>query len=370
MCFASIPDFSDSAYWMYRHLMASRAGLHFTWLVHDETHADQVSEDFRSSPHANNHRLEVLPWHSVAAYRAYLRSSVVFHTHGVFNFVASRPDRTVVSLWHGMPMKVICAFEDSGRFANDVGGDIHVASSRLYRSVIAAAFLADPKSVLVSGLPRADVLKGHLPPVLDRTTIAETVGLDPDRPIVVWLPTHRDDSADGRVHSFLDQIDDDVLHALVQTCERAGVQVVVKLHPLDGLNDGYDGPLASNAAVHFLTSEAWTRSGAQLYDLLAAADGMITDLSSAAIDFLHTRRPIGIVGYDESTYERDMIVPMGPLTASEAIFHLRDAETIAQFVGSLETCTPIELPDNDVAHWVIEDGDICSSETIAAAVGL
>jgi CDP-glycerol glycerophosphotransferase (TagB/SpsB family) len=66
-----------------------------------------------------------------------------------------------------------------------------------------------------------------------------------------------------------------------------GIEVVIKPHPLavQSIPDGY-------RSLTILTQDALDQSTVSLYEYLAAADGLITDVSSVWIDFLLRDRPM------------------------------------------------------------------------------
>lgn len=364
VCFASAPDFSDSAAAMYRHLMRTRSGLHFVWLVRDPRVGERIVEHFANSGDGSRHTLSVRRWRRPLSYLEYLRCGTVFHTHGVYSFSRRVPLRTVVSLWHGMPLKVIGALEDSGRWRNDVHGDLHVASSRLFRVVIAAAFRTNVESVAITGLPRTDVLKGHVPGPT-RPDVASALGFDPERPWMLWLPTHRLDAPGSNDGSFVDDLDDRLVLDLLDACEARECQVIVKPHPLDPLSSGSVPELLRHRGCTVLGSDAWHRAGVDLYDALNVSDGLLTDVSSVLVDYLHARRPIGMVGFDAQDYGRDTVVPIDHLRECGSIWSLSDASAVAQFVDRVAARHQMDLPPSDVASWLNEDSDVFSCEALA-----
>lgn len=368
VCFASIPDFSESAYALYRHLLETRSDLDFVWLLHDVDAEGRIREHFEMNAGERGHSLQIVDWKRPQAYIAYLRSSVVFHTHGVFNFSRPQRDRTVVSLWHGMPIKVIGALERGGPWRHDVGGDLHIATSRLFRYVIAAAFDAPVDRVLLTGLPRADVLKGIADPEHDKVAICTALGVDSDEHVIVWLPTHRTDGA--HTGSFVDDVDHSLLAELLDSCSRSGCRVVVKPHPYDRFQAGSLGELSEHPALLVVEAEAWSSCGVQLYDLLSASCGLITDISSVLVDYLHTGRPMAMFAFDEDAYGRETVLPLAPLVGSPSLATLDGKTNIATFVAAVTTDTPVRRSPSDVAAWLVEDGDIHASEAIACAVGL
>src|SRR5690606_31479328 len=143
------PDGIGNAYHLFRHAVTTRRDLHHVWLVVDEAAGRRLQEDFAAfGGLARGHRLDVVARHGLAGYLAYLRCRHVFHTHGVYRWVASALRRDCVSLWHGLPIKAIGALNTITPNPHPTYGTLHVATSDFFRYVIATAFRATPDEVL------------------------------------------------------------------------------------------------------------------------------------------------------------------------------------------------------------------------------
>ncbi len=367
--YASMPDYADSAHAVYRHLLATRRDLEHVWLVRDLALADRIRREFAGYAD-RGHRLLIRAW-SPRSYLSFIRSRWVFHTHGVFGFSEPARGRTTVCLWHGMPVKAIRRLHDGDFEMFPVFGTLHVATSSFFRYIIAGVFDVHPASVLVSGLPRVDVLKGKAEPGHDREAIARQLGLDADRPWVLWMPTHRSEpnpSRAGASRSFLEAVDPPLVDALDDAATEVGAQVIVKLHPFDLLNDGE--VQIDQASIRLLTSAQWESTGIQLYDLVAASDALITDISSVFIDYLHTGNPIGIMGFDGERYTRDTLFDHGLLLRCGAARALKTPGDARAFMAGLRVRGGETSGTTDLSVVFNEDQDIASAESIAEAAGL
>lgn len=368
VCFASLPDFSDSAFAVYRHVATTRDGLDLVWLVKDARTADRIRQHFSSLSPGTGNGLEIRRWNSVRGFLSFLRSRVVFHTHGAFNFTRPSPARTVVSLWHGMPLKAIGALDATGSWRGGVWGDVHVATSRLFRTVQSAAFEVSPSSVVVTGLPRCDVLKGRVPADHDAAQVRAALGLPEHGRIVLWMPTHRATSVRAvGSSSSLDGVDPALLELLLDACADERCHLIAKLHPYDTADQRTAAALAEHPAARLLSADQWASTGIQLYDLVAAADGLVTDLSSVLVDFLHTGRPIALLGSD---LDRDLTIPRASLAGSVAVSELDSAGSVRTFVEAVAQGQRCFVPPGDVAWLLNEDSSICSSERLCRLAGI
>lgn len=370
--YASTPDYADSAHSMYRHLLETRRGLEHVWLLRNMGLADRIRQEFVGSE-ARGHSLVIRPW-TPRSYLTFLRARYVIHTHGLYGFSRPMRGRTSVCVWHGMPVKAIRRLHTGDQTLFPVHGTVHLATSSFFRYMIASVFDVHPDQVLVSGLPRADVLKGMVPPGHSRQQIAERLGIDPGRRWLLWLPTHRSE-ADPRTErparTFLDAIPAELVSALDDAAGDDHTEVIVKLHPFDLLNRHDRRPDHRN--IRLLTASEWESTGVQLYDLVAASDALITDVSSVFIDYLHTGNPIGVIGFDVASYTRELLFDHDLLLRCRAARSLSTVDDVRHFVAGIRLgaeTSPTDESAEDLSVVFNEDQQISSSAFVADAIGL
>ncbi|MDC7338711.1 CDP-glycerol glycerophosphotransferase family protein [Streptomyces lydicus] len=176
-----------------------------------------------------------------------------------------------------------------------------------------------------TGLPRTDALFAA-DRELRAAAVRERLGIEPGRKVVLYAPTPRDDLAydtgQHRLHLPLDL-------RLAREELGDGHVLLVRGHPLvaDRL-PAHHAPFALDVSAHPDATE-----------LLLAADVLVTDYSSLAVDFANTGRPLLFLTPDLPHY-RDTLrgftldfearVP-GPLlaTTGELIDALGDLDAIA-----------------------------------------
>lgn len=375
IAWVSDPDYIGNAFHLYRHVLTTRPGIEHVWLTTDPAAKRRIERDLEAfAPSiAPGSSVRVARRHSAIGYWRRLRCRLIFHTHGLYP-MSTAHRRAVVSLWHGMPVKCIGALNTISPDPHPTFGTMHVATSHLFRHVIAAAFQATPDQVLRTGLPRCDVLTDPHPLAPSRAAIRTALGVPPDDRLIVWLPTyrtpgHRRDAPPGVAgfQTFLDDLSDEEWQRIDQLAAQHGCRIVMKLHPHDPLND-VDFDLGRER-IRLLRSAEWLETGIELYDMLAATDGLISDVSSVLIDYLATSRPLGIIGFDPDTYTRDVVFPVAALLASSRIHDLADEAAVVDFfvrVGRPER----SVVHDDLSPWLndVERGAGC--ETVLAAVGL
>ncbi|MTV24597.1 hypothetical protein FTX61_04070 [Nitriliruptoraceae bacterium ZYF776] len=383
VCWLSIPDATDNARALWRHTLRTRRGIDHVWLVadpHVEAALRTELAELTADRPDHGHRLTVRRKGSVRGYLAHLSSRWVFHTHGAYAFSdAVRGRRQVVALWHGMPIKAIGRLNRTSPNPRPTFATASIATSQLWRYVVASAFGLDAHEVWVTGAPRCDVFDHPEARATDAATVRARLEVGADQPLLVWLPTYRtqvDVGARGGPTSgrtFVDDLPAGTLAALQAAAEARDAVVVVKLHPMDVLNRG-DAAAAVAAAgggdrLRVLRADDWRREGIQLYDLLAASDALLSDVSSVVVDYLATDRPIGIVGFDPTTYDRERLLPVDALLASARFHRLEDAEVVAGFVAAAADRRPVHAAPGDLAAALYDRDPEPAAERVLRAAG-
>lgn len=369
MCYLSIPDHTDNAYYVYRHAVLTRSGLEHVWLVEDRAVAETITREFEAlvaDRPGHGHRLRIAKRWSPTGYLLYLTSRTVFHTHGAYAFsdVAWR-GREIVAVWHGMPLKAIARLNRVTTNLHPTFASSSIASSTFWRYIIAGCFALDAYDVHLTGLPRNDALRFPEARDTDAATVRRRLDVPEGHRLLLWMPTYR---TSPTPRSFVDDLPAWVLGALERACADHDVTVVVKLHPFDSLNDA-GAPLADHPHLRVMTAPAWQDSGIQLYDLVAASDGLLSDISSIIFDYLATTRPIGLLGFDRDTYDREELVPVELVRESERFRALDDESALVDFVRDVRDGLECPLAPGDVARALYEEPPGRSAELVLRAFG-
>lgn len=382
VCYFSVPDYTDNAYWVYRHALRTRSDLEHVWLVKDPSVGDRVREDLeeiRRQHGVRGHSVIVVRKNGPGGYWAYLRSRVSFHTHGLYAFSRWTFRREVVCLWHGVGIKAIDRLNRTNPAPKRPFGTRHVATSHFYRYVIATATGVDPAAVWITGNPRCDPLVFDEARATSDDRVRDLLDLRSDRRLILWLPTFRvlvdpwvAGGSDGhgggsRARSFLDNLPAWAMPALEQACADHGCTVLVKLHPLDALNHASES--LSGRHVRLLPATALDRRGIQLYDLLATADGLLTDLSSVVVDWLVTGRPVGLIAVAPDDHEHDLLFPPAVMLRSDPFRALVEAADVERFVHAVRAGERIAGPTRGIAPMLYEQVDGSSAEAVWRRLG-
>ncbi|MGW8396138.1 CDP-glycerol glycerophosphotransferase family protein [Streptomyces lydicus] len=268
-------------------------------------------------------------WHGALAHSRW----VVTNTH-LPRWFTRRGGQRIIQTWHGTPLK---------RIGADLAGTLcaglaHLAarprvsrqwsvllSPNAHSTPVLRSALGFSGRLVETGLPRTDALFAA-DRELRAAEVRERLGIEPGRKVVLYAPTPRDDLAYDTGHHRL-HLPLDLRLAREELGD--GHVLLVRSHPLvaDRL-PAHHAPFALDVSAHPDATE-----------LLLAADVLVTDYSSLAVDFANTGRPLLFLTPDLPHY-RDTLrgftldfearVP-GPLlaTTGELIDALGDLDAIA-----------------------------------------
>ncbi|MFC6061576.1 bifunctional glycosyltransferase/CDP-glycerol:glycerophosphate glycerophosphotransferase [Streptomyces ochraceiscleroticus] len=316
----------DSPRALHRELARRDPGAEHLWVVRDaHTHVPKGARPVL---------LGSTEWHEALA-----RSRrIVTNTHLPEWFVR-RPGQRVLQTWHGTPVKRI-GTDLAGTLCADL---VHLwpqprrghqwsvlLSPNAHSTSLLGRALGYEGEIHETGLPRTDVLvAGGVSGDRDEPArrVRERLGIPADKKVVLYAPTQRDDKAYDADHYQL-HLPLDVAHA------RAALGddhvLLLRSHPLvaDRVPGGADG------FVRDVTDFP------DAMELLLAADVLVTDYSSLAVDFANTGRPMLFLTPDLEhfrdtvrgfTFDFEAEAP-GPLLSDtgELVDALRDLDGVAR----------------------------------------
>ena len=209
---------------------------------------------------------------------------------------AKRPDCTYLQTWHGTPLKRIAfdvvdpRFPDAEyHYAVELGRevakwDILLSQNPFSTEILRKAFRFEG-TILETGYPRNDVLRRPERDAI-RARVRAALELTEDTQAVLYVPTWRD--------SFEHTLALDL--PLLRRELGDGTTMLVRAHGLTAHTDrGESGPGVRNVS-------RWP----DVTELYLAADVLLTDYSSAMVDFAATGKPLLLYTHDLEHY-RDQI---------------------------------------------------------------
>lgn len=226
------------------------------------------------------------------ACRILQKAKYIFTDSGVNHKFIKKPGQILLNTWHGTPLKLM-GFDNAVEQAS-IGiiqrtfffSDYLLYPNFYMRDKMLNSFMFEkicPSKILLEGYPRNSVF------LTDNTAIKEKLGLA-EKEVFVYMPTFKgsandikDEKQKADVNNFLEKIDVNLNDNQV---------LFVKFHPYN------------QSRIDF-TNFKFIRPFPEIYenyDVLNAADCLITDYSSVFFDFAATRRKIIIFNYDEEEY--------------------------------------------------------------------
>lgn len=234
------------------------------------------------------------------AQRAIMSARYVFYSHNVNWAKKFREGQTFVNLWHGCGYKA-----DLKSDKRKIYYDYVMVTGPKYIDVF-KEHLRDPDgNILDLGYPRNEFFTSHrsnASGVLNELKAA--AGADK---AVIWLPTYRKSTV-ARLDTDTMEGDtglpvlynNEELKEFDRHCRDKGVLVILKQHLLQS---AYEAPTGELTNVKFIDDKFLLDKGADLYELMAGTDALLTDYSSAAIDYMLLDKPIGYTLDDFDRYE-------------------------------------------------------------------
>lgn len=236
-----------------------------------------------------------------------LRARYVVMCNGISDVNHGFMGRAVfLNLWHGVPLKKVGYDDGKEKNWDSVGQRIRrliqqiplgkeyvVATSKVYAEIYESAFKRPENQILILGQPRNDIFfdkEGKFP---KRHQLRKSAK---GRKVILYTPTHR---KEGKItFPLMDQFNFDELN---QWCMDHNAVFVIKRHFYHQA-EAVDFSMYSN--VTDITGKAM-----DIQELLLDVDVLVTDYSSAYIDYLLLDRPIVFYNFDYQdylNYDREM----------------------------------------------------------------
>ena len=222
-------------------------------------------------------------------------------------FFIKKPGQILLDTWHGTPLKGLGrSIRDNPHTIGNVQRIFLMSDYLLYPNRFTFDKMREDYMIapffkgkyVISGYPRNDILFDHQA----AASVREQLGLSEKR-VAVFMPTWKECNGEDeeRYHS---RMLTDALEALDRSADDH-VVVIAKLHHLAA------GSIDFSAYRRVIPFPA----DFETYEVLAAADCLITDYSSVLFDFADTGRKIILYAYDSQQYQntRSMYFPIEEL---------------------------------------------------------
>lgn len=326
-------DYGDNAAALFEYLLRKGYNRRYelVWLVKDPAAFSGITEayenvKFLSFDWSVSERKEERD----AYYRALCLAKYIFMTDAYGFCRNARKDQVRVQLWHG------CGFKTRVRFVRcEERYEYTVVISETYKRIHSELYGLREEQVLVTGYPKNDWL--YHPDSEWR----EKLGVPAAGHYVFWLPTFR--RPVGQLLELQEKQPEGetglpVVHRVEELRElnallrKRDTVLVVKLHPFQDAESIYAEGMTN---IVLLTNEMLAKRGLQVNQILGAAEALISDYSSAAVDYLLLDRPVGFTLDDVEEYEKSrgfVFEPIEEWLPGEKIYSFQD---FARFLGEV-----------------------------------
>lgn len=223
-----------------------------------------------------------------------LRAGVWFTSAGlpVYEWKGN-PERMVINLWHGIPLKKIVLMEEKQSFLRrfyfkkifSCKYTYILTTSTHLIPIMSKSFAVPEECIKVWGQPRNDVLWEK--PV--RSEVLKTMGIEEGVSLILYAPTYRE-YGDTALFPFWDYEKKEIESFL----EKSNCHICIRMHLKEqGSIEKYSG-----SHIHFMNEDV-------IDDIalwLNCFEVLITDYSSIYLDYLLLNKPIIFLPYDQREY--------------------------------------------------------------------
>ena len=206
----------------------------------------------------------------------------------------NQPKTIKIETWHGTPLKKIGIDQNNtavGRRGNRLDCDtIRCAQSEYDREIFERVFNASENSFLMCDLPRNDVLRFSTPE--QNRQLRNKLNIPEDKKVILYMPTYREYDIDK----------DNQYYAAppmnIEKWERElGEEYILLVRAHYAINKALG--ISDNGFVRDVTDYP------SLNDLYIVSDCLISDYSSAFVDYSILSRPMSCFAYDYEKYKAE-----------------------------------------------------------------
>lgn len=216
----------------------------------------------------------------------FMKAKYAFYCFGKYPIKPSK-SQIVVNLWHGTPLKRIGNLEKGLEKIDYNFFTFVVASSPLYKPIMANIFGCEEEQVIITGNPRNDEL------FIEDKKLDDSFRKEKQK-VILWLPTYREYNEDYVVSLLRTS----QLEQLNTKLKKIHCKLIIKLHPLQTASV----KVGEYSNIEFATQKDLEQRNISVYALLRNADALITDYSSVYFDYMLLNRPIAFTVEDIEEY--------------------------------------------------------------------
>lgn len=293
--------YADNSKYLFKYVQKHLPEIRAVWI----TKSQQVKEELCKEGK------ECYLYNEKKARKLRLKAGFLFFTNGavdVGHYDLCQGAKKI-ALWHGMPLKRLCYATNNLRkrkknpvrfiqycklkIYSNPQRDFTIATSETSKQFLQECFEGNPETYYITGQPRNDGLFDEQ----IKDEVRKTVNHKKTEQFILYMPTWRESNKKGK--PFLNE----VIKALFQEqeflkeLEKRNTKLYIKPHP----NVQVDYKTNGNIIILDHSLQLETQA------LMGAADVLITDYSSAFIDFALTEKPIHFFVPDLEEYAKNRL---------------------------------------------------------------
>lgn len=247
-------------------------------------------------------------WDSWKAYYYGATAKYFFYTNNNANLNRFHcRGQITINLWHGCGYKA--AAQDSWNKNGDTGMtkfDYALVPGPVFVKTKSEYWQCDKKKILPLGYPRYDWMldsENNKEEILEKLFGWREKGVR----VVIWMPTFRKSVLQGYGENGIELPYElpavsglEEMSKLDKFCRERKILLIIKKHPLQ---TGWSEKKQVYTNIFYVIEDRLEKENIQLYSLVGVCDGLLSDYSSIAVDFLLLDRPLGFVLTDYVEYK-------------------------------------------------------------------
>ena len=287
----TFPDLDDQGLALIDELLDRQS--YVTWMLRDASLDSSLL-----GTRLQNQGVKFIRFRSFRSIIEFLRSGYIWHTHGIFGNRKPPANQVVVNLWHGMPIKKMGV----SLGASPTYATWNIATSEAFVPRISEWTGMPPESVLITGLPRNDIMLRSAEKLPSRSSAMQKARA---KGFIIWMPTWRPGSSQSSPQLDLSPAahvvpSDEQLGRLGSLLLSHNLELGIRIHPQSARRS-----LEGIPGVFNVDDLSLRHGQLSLYEVIGASSGMITDYSSVWIDYLLVDKPLIFFIPDSDQYKHD-----------------------------------------------------------------
>ena len=327
--FTSSPDFSDNSKILYEYICCNKPKYICRWIVGENkgSYSDKtVFVEGRSKYHSG---------YTMRALKEIAASKYIFFTHSspVYE-LGKRKGQIVINLWHG------CGYKNRTSNVPWISKnpfDYVLVPGPVFIDAKSRFFGCSSEQVLPIGYPRYDLFYKESKEAVDFADVLK----QGNQKLVLWMPTYRKTISGifdvEKIEGYFELPilkSEEELERLNAFCKQQQIMLCIKRHPQQIKYQCEDMKLSN---VVFLSNEDFDKNNTEIYSFLQYINGLITDYSSIAIDYILLDKPMAFTLNDMEDYrDAQGFVFDDPLTYMPG-HHLYNYDDVISFLTDIQT---------------------------------